>query len=82
MCHAAGIQIIIDSAIWGIEDKRADVTDFVRTYVIGGKLDMECGINNLGDPRPGLGKVLTIKYSVDGKSDQKIFREHEIARLP
>lgn len=75
--------LVIHSAIWGVEGVNSDVTDIALSrFFVSGKLDMSCEISILGDPRPNLGKILTVNYSVGGKRLKKSFQEHEIARLP
>ena len=71
-------RLIIISASWGIEDKYADVTGIVRSYLIENKIEMPCEISILGEPRPNLGKILTIHYSIGDKKSQKSFKEHDI----
>ena len=66
-------ELSIHSADWWIEDKHLNVTNIVRSYLIDSKVQMPCEISILGDPRPYLGKILTIDYSIGGKKTQKIF---------
>jgi len=70
--------LTIHSADWGIEDKHQDVTKIVRSYLIDYKIQMACEIDVLGEPRPGIAKILKIDYSFFGKRTQKIFKEHDI----
>ena len=75
--------VTIHSAMWRPHEGDAkDVTEIVKSYVANGKLEMRCTIDVLGDPRPNIGKVLTIEYWYDGKSRKALFEESRIARLP
>ena len=69
---------VIHSADWWIEDKHSDVTSIVSSYLIDKKIQLECEVSKLGDPRPGISKLLTISYSSRGKKSEKTFKEHEI----
>jgi len=72
-----GLDLIIHLAEWGIEVKFADVTHIVQTYLTEKEIGMPCEISILGDPRPSLGKILTIEYSTGGKRLKKSFKEHD-----
>ena len=72
----------IQSATYGIEDNRVDVTEIVRAHLVEGKLEILCGNGLFGDPRPNMGKVTMIEYTVGGQRIKKLFPEGQIARLP
>jgi hypothetical protein len=75
--------VTVDSAIWrASEGVLFDVTQIVKGHITGGKLELRCTVDVLGEPHANLGKTLTVEYWYDGEGFTRIFREGEVARLP
>lgn len=70
-------------AEWGVEGRRVDVTDRVRTFIHDGVLQMEATRFALGvDPAPHENKVLIIKLrGWDGQIKDYAFPERSAVRL-
>jgi hypothetical protein len=66
--------LVIHSAMWGLgEGHYRDVTDTVRTLVVGSRLDIPADNKTLGpDPFPGQRKHLVLTYSIGGGAQQKL----------
>lgn len=71
-------ELFIHSAKWGIADTRWDVAKIIRSYLIEAKTEMVCEPAVLGEPCPGIAKILTIDYSFSGKRMRKIFKERDL----
>ena len=63
-------KIIGEDAAAAGSPQSANVTEPVRKLVSGGKLDVKVRVQSLGvgDPAPGVPKVLTVKYQLGGKA--------------
>jgi hypothetical protein len=63
---APGRPLEIISAHWGPPDdpNRSDVTEIVRRRVAGDSVEVPVTIRSLGDPANGVGKFLTVVYSL------------------
>jgi hypothetical protein len=81
---APPIPISILSAIYGTDEKRADVTDKLSKLSArnaGGVLDVGNYNSAFGNPHPRKLKELTVKYVVDGKESTKVFSENHVMRF-
>lgn len=66
--HVSEGYVTIHSAKWGPTPSRSkDVTDIVRSNIRDGSLDFPVNIETLGDPFEGVGKYLTVTYSIPEK---------------
>ena len=70
-------------AEWGVEGRRVDVTDRVRTFIHDGVLQMEATRFALGvDPAPHQNKVLVIKLrGWDGQTHDYAYPERSAVRM-
>jgi len=71
------------AAEWGLEGRRVDVTDAVRSMARDGAVRFEVTRQNLGaDPAPGRVKFLTIRIRHwDGGTQEYTFREHAVVDI-
>ncbi len=71
------------AAEWGLQGRRLDVTDAVRSMVRDGAVRFEVTRQNLGaDPAPGRVKFLMIRLRHwDGSTQEYTFREHAMVNL-
>jgi hypothetical protein len=77
---AGGLKIL--SGIYGKDGKTVDVTDALRSMVVGGRLVVEAGNALAGDPLVGVVKDLTIAYEWKGERRTRTIREYETLTLP
>jgi hypothetical protein len=75
-------RLVIISAEYGADDKKADVAEKVRNMVANGTKKIPATNELFGDPAEGVGKVLTIKYKLDGKESTVTAGENESLDLP
>ena len=71
------------AAEWGLQGRRVDVTDAVRSMARDGAVRFEVTRQNLGaDPAPGRVKFLTIHVRHwDGSTQEYTFREHAMVDI-
>jgi len=77
---AGGLKIL--SGIYGKDGKTVDVTDALRSMVVGGRLVVEAGNALAGDPLFGIVKDLTVAYEWKGERRTRTIREYETLTLP
>lgn len=77
-------RLVIHSATYGDGYRQVDVTERLRAYVQGGRLDVTVGNDLAGmDPAPNVRKVLRVDYSVgNGRVQQATVYESQGLRLP
>ena len=78
----ADTRLVIISAEYGADDKKADVAEKVRNMVANGTKKIPATNELFGDPAEGVSKVLTIKYKLDGKEATATANENESLDLP
>jgi len=75
------VQIEIISAIYGTDEKNADVTDKLSALSednVGGVLDIGNYNRAFGNPHPATVKKLTVKYVVGGREATRVFSENQV----
>lgn len=72
----------INRAMYGNGNRLLDVTSRLNTQVRGEQLNVRVNNQTMGgDPAPGQEKSLTVDYSLDGRSAQRIVREGDTLHL-
>ena len=75
------IEISIIRAIYGTDERNADVTDKLSALSAknaGGLLDIGNYNQAFGNPHPAVVKKLTVTYVVDGKESTRVFAENQV----
>lgn len=76
-------ELVIHSARYGAKGQWKDVTEFLKSKVSGGKLQIVVSNTELGgDPIKGTEKALEVHYSYDGKEQSIKIREYGNLSLP
>ena len=72
----------INRATYGSYNRTSDVTSRVRSQVQGNQINMQVNNDSMGgDPDPGQNKMLTVDYTLNGRSAQSIVREGDTLNL-
>ena|SRR5947208_12426310 len=75
--------LVLHSAIWGADDKTADVTGLLRSKIRDGMLTVRATNDALGtDPCHGIGKYLKGEYSYQGEQISRSVPEPETLKIP
>ena len=71
--------LVIHKALWGYQDKTADVTSIIKGQVKDGKLSMDLVRDsrslNMPDPAPGMAKSLILDYTLNGERKTATFHK-------
>jgi hypothetical protein len=79
--NQGGLQI--NRAIYGNGNRSYDVTSRLNSQIQGNQLNLQVNSSTMGgDPAPNQAKVLTVQYSMNGKSNQAAINEGDMLRLP
>jgi len=79
----ASKEFTIIDARWGAGDATQNVTEFLRSKVMDGRLEIQATVQALDrDPAPMARKKLTVHYSYAGKEDTKIVPEDSWLSIP
>lgn len=70
------------SAVYGKDGATTDVTDVIRSMVVGGRLVVEAGNDLAGDPLVGVVKDLAVTYVWKGERRTRTIHEYEVLTLP
>lgn len=72
----------IDRATYGAGYRTTDVTNRLTSQVRGGQLNLQVNSNSMGsDPAPGQAKSLTVRYTVNGQSNEVMVQDGDLLRL-
>jgi len=74
--------LTITNAWYGIPGRDSNVTDFLRTRVIGNRLRIQASNAVFGDPVPGEHKILHIDFSIGDYSFEHEVGEGEVMEIP
>ncbi len=72
----------ISRATYGSGYRSSDVTARLNSQVRNNQLNLQVNSNTMGgDPAPGLAKTLTVRYAMNGQTNQVVVNEGETLRL-
>jgi len=74
--------LVILQAVYRTDERRIDVTEEVAKKVLDGKLHVRVTNNIAGDPHPGVGKRLFVKYMTWGSTQTVEKLEGELVSFP
>ena len=70
-------------AYYGLNQRTNDVTQRMRGMVNNGSWSYKVNNNNMGgDPAPGVDKVLTVIYRVNGREQMSSVKDGNMLRIP
>src|SRR5882724_3741937 len=73
----------INRAVYGSGSRSLDVTSRLNSQIQGGQLNLEVNNQTMGrDPAPSQPKILTVQYTLNGRSNQVVINEGDTLRLP